>query len=125
MKVSVVSHSLGHETRVVAGALTADHLHQVAEAFIRDTTPGPLGNALIKVFGRWRFRSYVIDFSGRTRAHITFSMRVKPDLMFFKGGPIAVAYGHAAKFEVFVDSHEALPLEKADKTAHPYDAGVP
>lgn len=124
MKVSVISYSLGHATLAVAGELSAEHVHQVAEAFIKGARPSSLGVEVKDTFGNWSFRSYVIDYSTSSRARITFSVRCKPELLTYRGGPVAVAPLHATKLEIYIDTCDVVSVVPAVPVPHLYDVGA-
>ena len=125
MKVTIISQSLGHETLAIAGAVTGEHLHRIAEAFTKSAAVDATGQQLRLVFGHWSFRSYVIGLGGPHRAKIMFSMRAKPELLMFRGGPAGISDEHAAKFELYVTTVEAITLPSFQTSSHPCDAGVP
>lgn len=97
--VTVITTSTG-EIMTVPGKPSANLVHEVAEAFIQGAPLSPFKLKVAHALGRWRFRRYAIDFTGKVAAQVTFSLLVKPDVVHFKRGVIAIAPKHAAAFEL-------------------------
>lgn len=100
MPLTIVSAPDQHEVLVLEGKTSANMVHEIAEAFIQGAQMTPLKLKARKIFGRWTFNRYAIDFTGKIAARVTFSVLVKPDTLNYRRGVIAIASKHAASFEL-------------------------
>jgi hypothetical protein len=89
--------------------LNASAAHDVAEAFIAaDRKQSKLHAALVEAFGFHCARTYAIDMSVAQSWRITFSRRVHPKVLLYRGAPALIADEHALALKLYIT--EAKPL---------------
>ncbi len=123
MMVTRVSTSKTDEDFILQGAMTAAQMHVIAEAFIAGAPETPVRRQLRKVFGKWNLKKYALDFTGNITCRITFSSHAEPELVSYRGSPIAIAPRHASDLVVYITTVEVSSIVPASTKTRPFSVG--
>ncbi len=104
----------------LAGKPSANLIHEIAEAFIEGAELSKLKIALRHEFGRWRFKRYAIDFTGKVHARVTYSLLTNPEVIHYRRGVIAIAPKSAAAFELQLRVTDLVAAVPAAAGKRPY-----
>jgi len=110
----IVVHSATRGALLIDTSLCATVAHHIAEAFVTTTRATcSVHRLLVAQFGLHCARTYAIDMSVTNLWTITFSRRLHPKTLAYRGAVAAVASEHALELRLFLSCCNLAPFDSA------------
>jgi hypothetical protein len=99
----ITVHAGSRSSLIIDTKLSAAVAHDVAEAFVvGDRKQSVLHTALVNTFGFHSARTYAIDMSVPLAWVISFSRRIKPRVLTYRGAAASIADDHALTLKLYL-----------------------